>query len=68
MRSEKSFTEILPLLITSERGTCVLFYGNDTAPTTSTIKIRKGQQWLYRQHNPTTSSVSVYKPTPIHKR
>jgi hypothetical protein len=48
MRSEHSFTEILSLLITSGRGTCVVFYGsdvgNDTALTTSTIKIRKGQQ------------------------
>jgi hypothetical protein len=48
MRSEYWFTEILSLLITSGRGACMLFYGsdvgNDTALTTSTIKIKKGQQ------------------------
>jgi hypothetical protein len=48
MRSEHSFTEILSLLITRGRGTCVSFYGSDVgsdiALTTSTIKIRKGQQ------------------------
>jgi len=45
MKSEQSFKEILSLLITSERVTCVLLYcsdvGNDTA-LTSTIKM--GQQ------------------------